>query len=546
MQTTPYSEGRPDAKICFVAEAPAKVEMLKQRPLMGPTGDVFNDLLQQAGIIRRNCGIENVSRTQIQSVAAFIGKDGLTMEGEALAADLRDRLSARSPNVVVAMGNLALGALTGRTGITKWRGSILDSSLAPGIKVIPTIHPAATLPGRGPYVARYSILDDFRRAKRESEFPEIRRPDRDLRINPSLEEALDFLSAMAKAPRVAFDIETLNHEVSCISFAADSTTAISIPFVEKGAILRSEWTTEDEILIWRSIAEVLENPKSEKIATNSQFDISFLLSQCRIRTRGPVCDPMLLHRILFPDLLSGLDYLCSIYTDEPYYKDDKSQWLKIEDPDTFYRYNARDSVVLPEIWDALWKMAEGTVFAEMYKEVLSLQEPALFLTRRGIRVDKQELVAERTRVMEELERHEQELRDVADYIFNPNSPKECLEYFYAHKGIKPYVTTRKRPDGTKVSTPSVDDKALARLAGTHKLQEARIIQRIRNIRKLVGTYFDIELDDDGRFRSEYRLRGTTTSRLSSAKTLLGTGGNAQNMDPRFRAFLVPDPPPEVR
>jgi hypothetical protein len=48
----------------------------------------------------------------------------------------------RQYNFTVLLGNTALGAVTGRTQITKWRGSVF---LHDGIKLMPTMHPAAVM-----------------------------------------------------------------------------------------------------------------------------------------------------------------------------------------------------------------------------------------------------------------------------------------------------------------------------------------------------------------------------------------------------------------
>lgn len=51
----------------------------------------------------------------------------------------------------------------------------------------------------------------------------------------------------------------------------------------------------------------------------------------------------------------------------------------------------------------------------------------------------------------------------------------------------------------------------------------------------------MEFDDDGRMRGSYNPRGTKFGRLSSSKTIFGTGMNFQNLPQAFKKFLVPDP-----
>ncbi len=51
---------------------------------------------------------------------------------------------------------------------------------------------------------------------------------------------------------------------------------------------------------------------------------------------------------------------------------------------------------------------------------------------------------------------------------------------------------------------------------------------------------DIEFDQDGRMRCSYNPRGSKFGRLSSSKTIFGTGTNQQNLPQEFKKFLVAD------
>src|SRR5439155_6941145 len=94
------------------------------------------------------------------------------------------------PNCILALGTLALETLTGHKGIKNWRGSILPC-INSGIKVIPTIHPAALFErprdkhsGQGMFTwkQKVHIQFDFAKAARECKSPEFDIPRRDLRI----------------------------------------------------------------------------------------------------------------------------------------------------------------------------------------------------------------------------------------------------------------------------------------------------------------------------------------------------------------------------
>jgi DNA polymerase I-like protein with 3'-5' exonuclease and polymerase domains len=66
------------------------------------------------------------------------------------------------------------------------------------------------------------------------------------------------------------------------------------------------------------------------------------------------------------------------------------------------------------------------------------------------------------------------------------------------------------------------------------------MQDVRTLNKLGSGYLDVQLDPDERLRCSYNPRGTKFGRLSSSETVMGTGLNMQNLDPSFKAFIVPD------
>ncbi|KKL25531.1 hypothetical protein LCGC14_2404350, partial [marine sediment metagenome] len=345
-------------------------------------------------------------------------------------------------------------------------------------------------------------------------------------------EILDFLThIMQEVKEVGFDIEVFNHQISCLSFSIDERTSMSIPFVDEG----DRWDERTEADIWLAIARVLENAAIAKIMCYGMFDASFILSTNNIHIKGDIRDVYLASRILYPDFPASLQFLTSLYTDQPYYKDDRKLWNRIrEDPITFWLYSARDSVVLPQIWEELSsELLADPDYQRMYDRTIALWEPCLYMMTNGIRINVEALKELKAEVTYELEIKAADLEKASDYTFNPNSPKQCLQYFYEHKNIRPYISRR-------TGKPTCDDKALTRIIRRYNLPEARLAQDIRGLGKLLNTYLDLQYDDDDRLRCFYNPRGTTTGRLSSSKTVRETGLNFQNLHPRFKRFLVVD------
>ncbi len=320
--------GPKDAKIVIVGEAPGAYESAQLKPFVGPAGGVLEQCLHAAGIIRSEVYITNVVKVQPKGndIAPYFNstKGTFTPDGQEWVQFLYEELNELSPNIVVACGGTAFAALTGVGKILKFRGYIFEP--LPGVnvrKVLPCIHPSAAL--RGQYLFRHLIAADLKKAKVESLFPELKRPERQLVYDfTDLSECLEWLRYFEGALVVGFDIEVVNYEIACIAFSDDPSRAVSIP-------LAGRWSLEDEAQIWLGIQRVLGNEKSIKVVQNSIFDIQFLLSKCGIVVRGPIHDTMIAHSIQYPELRKGLDFLGSLYCNSQQYWKDLVKFQNIKD-----------------------------------------------------------------------------------------------------------------------------------------------------------------------------------------------------------------------
>lgn len=232
---------------------------------------------------------------------------------------LGDELIEHNPNIIVCLGNVALWALIGKTGITKLRGTTLPSILTvDGFKLLPTYHPAAVLRN---YDLRPTVIADLMKAKRESAYAEIRRPQREIWIEPDLHDIQHFVSNYIGSTLLSVDIETSGSRITCIGFAPSHDRAIVIPFDDERSKGGSYWASpRDELEAWRIIRSVLEDPTIPKLFQNGLYDIAFLWRSMKIKVLGAEHDTMLLHHALQPESLKSLGYLGSIYSDEGSWK----------------------------------------------------------------------------------------------------------------------------------------------------------------------------------------------------------------------------------
>lgn len=320
--------GPKDAKIVIVGEAPGAYESAQLKPFVGPAGGVLEQCLHAAGIIRSEVYITNVVKVQPKGndIAPYFNstKGSFTSEGREWVESLYEELQELKPNIIVACGATAFAALTGQSKILKFRGYIFEPLAGVNAKkILPTIHPSAAL--RGQYLYRHLIAADLKKAKVESLFPELKRPERQLVYDfTDVHECLEWLKYFEESPIVGFDIEVVNFEIACIAFSDDPSRAVSIP-------LSRRWTLEEEAQIWLGIQRVLGNETSVKVVQNSIFDIQFLLMKCGIVVRGPIHDTMICHSIQYPELRKGLDFLGSLYCNsQAYWKTIKFDNIKEE------------------------------------------------------------------------------------------------------------------------------------------------------------------------------------------------------------------------
>lgn len=323
--------GPANAKIAIVGEAPGETEEQLGLPFVGAAGNLLNTILKQAGINRAECFFTNVLHTrpphnrleafcvERKDPAAIVSMPSLS-KGLYLHSDFKpelDRLAHElhtvRPNLIVACGNTASWALIRQTAISKIRGTIVASDWG---KVLPTYHPAAIF---RQWDLHPILTADFIKAKTEAEFPEIRRPSRDIIINPSFADMAAFYEMAKRARGIACDIETSNGQITCIGFAINPKQALVIPFVDHRRPHKSYWeNASDECMAMWWVQQFLALP-SPKIFQNGMYDLQYL-RRYKFHVANCLHDTMILHHALHPELLKGLGFMGSVYTNEPAWK----------------------------------------------------------------------------------------------------------------------------------------------------------------------------------------------------------------------------------
>lgn len=534
--------------LACVGEQPGVMEIKwrpKPTPFVGPAGKGMDDCLRIAGISRREIYLTNVIKDLDAPLKKYIDLDkrgsySISEDGWTYINELGEELKALpNLNVVVAYGNIALIALCNRVGITKWRGSVLESTLVPGLKVIPTFHPSTFIPPKFNFLNKPLICFDLKRAKHESEFEGINREIRTIKIRPNFNESVGVLKhAYEQGLRgaiVDLDIEVINEELDCISVATNPNNAISIPFRwSKG----DYFSIEQEYEIMLLIEAIISEERISKRGAYFIFDTQYLFHKYGIIPRGDIHCTQIAQKISFPDYPAGLPFVTTMHTDIPYYKQDGKKWIKAGAGtwDEWWNYNGMDSIATAASHPHQIVDLRRQNNIETYDRQRVLIKPLIYMMERGIKIDVEGMLDERVKVGVEIERLKEELNQKAGRTLNANSPQQLQQYFYKELGHKPFK--KRNQQGQYNITCDVD--AMKRLS-REGYEEAKVILDIRRAVKRRSTYLEVKkVDGDGRYRSAYNPVGAETGRLSSGETIFDTGGNQQNWPHDLLRFFLFD------
>lgn len=363
--------GSVSPSLMIVGEAAGKIEDEQGIPFVGPTGKILDECLFKAGIRRSDCYITNVVkyRPPFNDLKKLHLID---VDVEQSIKELWDNeINKLHPNCILAIGDLALQATCGLSGILNYRGSILTGKDG-NTKVVPTIHPAALFShsateeekskGGLSWTWLKVIEADFIRAAEESLSPEISLPQRELKVIHNSLELHRFFREYEKLDKAAIDIESINCVPVCVGFAFNRSHAISIPLYHSiGPHKLTDMRSNELRDCWRMIDEQLR--KLKIVGHNFLYD-EYKLGLIGYRVPNVYSDTLIKTRVIFPELpIKKLHVVSSLWTREPFYKDDGREFkLGKVNFDKFLMYNARDCAVEFEVDEA------------MEEDLLSMQE----------------------------------------------------------------------------------------------------------------------------------------------------------------------------
>ena len=549
LQCTVSCDGAFHASVAIIAEAPGEREVAMGSPLVGGSGQVLWPILGKAGLHRQRVYVTNVVKRRLLEA-----ERKLSVPTEELAqweALLRWEL-AQLPNLqyILLLGNFALHAITGESGITMWRGSIipttirsvtthassLPSVLSRHVTCVATFNPAAVI--REPKFEVVFRMDCHKLTRVVAGKWHVHSID--AQYDPSPAEAIAWCDKMQdERDPIAFDIETISGETACVGLANNSHAGMCINFRTRS---ENRWTTREELGVRRRLQGLFSDDTVRLVAQNGNFDCYWLWYKDRMRVRRVWFDTMLAHHTLYSQLPHSLAFLTAQYSDHPYYKDEGKTWREGGDIAQFWEYNVKDVCITRHCQQAmlneLIRYKQDEFF---FSHVMRLQPKLVRATVGGIRIDLplKKVIADSLR--DDVAKLTQEFIDAVrvathdpNYILNPDSNPQLGKLFFR--------------DLRLIGKGTSNDAANRRRMYDHPTTSAasrvmlNALDRYKSEAKFLSTYAEMRIDPDGRIRCEYKQTGVQSApgRLSSSKVMWGSGMNLQNQPERAHQMFIAD------
>lgn len=556
-------KGNLKGKILVLQDAPTSVDIENESPFSGPEGWRIKSWIEAAG-------------GKLDDIC-FSDWDDFGL------------VSSHDFRVVVPLGETTLGHfLPGKGNLDKLRGSIYNVGKA---KIIPSIHPKEIR--FNPHWERRCRIDWIKIIE-ESYLGEFRAPLRSHNISPDITDIEHFLEQLGCTEVLSMDIETWGGSIKCIGFASNERESLVIPTEE------SYWETRTGIKLdletaWDLIRDICRHPV-EKIMQNGLFD-SWWLEEYGITVTNYIWDTLGMHHALWPRDNHALHYLASIYTKQPYWKDeakDADEIVRVakQGMDKLYVYNGLDCTVTYEIWGKLKAELADAGRLDFYrKHYTGMHASLLSIMRTGVKVDRATMEVMHTELLADA----LVLRDKASklageplFTFDKTQcERDMLEAFLAgsnhiqyalNKGHKEETVNRKALEladkgisdkrlieviqsmglpksatgATQTGRMKVDNISLRKIqkyyedrkqmgdVGTKVHTLIDYVLEHRRKRKLASFLTDSKIDSDDRLRCTYKFT-TKTGRLASSSNPRGTGMNLQNIDRTLRHMFIASP-----
>lgn len=574
-------EGNPHASIVLVSEAPGEHESYEGRPFVGRAGSILNGCLDDADLPRSSVWICNAVRHR-PTTPLGRNRKPLLEEIDACRGFLVDDIRDIKPKVIVALGDVALTSLIGKTlgGITQHRLRTIWSEEF-NAWIIATNHPAYALRR---YAERKWIVDALIMAKRIADDGGVATgQETEIEVIESVAHAKDARDRILRSDGFHYDWESNGLHLArslgfCCSIATRPRHAFVFRRFRQG--WQPRWSDPDAAAI-DDILRVL----FLSLVPKGGFHIAF--DNCITRTTLGVwpnavrfCGQQA-HQLLYNHLgptAHALKVCASLYTDMGRYDDELDAWLVAHGytvkgkpdigkiwlaPDEMVdKYNGKDSdasfrlepILVPRLQAAgLWHVFTH----ERMPLVVEHQE----IDRHGLRGDTKYLPVLSRNLADGIATLQAQINAFAGDArpptkkgpgdprrpINPGSAQQLAWLLFDHLGLP--ILGR-----TETGAPSTNKEVLKQLEEGHDI--VPMIELYKAYVKIKGTYVDgthrggkralaAVIDEDGYVRMSTNVGGTETHRFTtgapfSPHTFPKVRKVAGTLLPSVRGLIIPD------
>lgn len=413
------------SKILFIAESPGATEdVFGTEPLIGEAGMLFNKYLEIVGLNRANCSITNINLCHPPE-----NRLATKEEIEACSPILKHTIEQVNPEIIVPLGNVALKAITSRSGITKYNGHVLTSDEYPNKQIVPVVHPSFAL--RDPKNEE-ALQFGLSRVKALADGAIQAHKISDVFYVDTYEKFEFMMEDLSSKPVFATDIETsslnwVDGYIVCISFATTAGKSYTLPwiigdeqfydfcrrqiigitnreFVCDITKFCSDFGLKHPEFFWKGtdvkerIKGLMANPKISKVLHNYAFDYKFLETN-DLKIEGTIYDTMILHHLLDEKRgTHGLKNCALVYTEYGQYEESLKKSIKITQEgsdsyaliplDILSPYAGTDADVTIQLYNLFMPKIEQQGFLSLYLGYLVPQTKMLMeAEKEGIKID---------------------------------------------------------------------------------------------------------------------------------------------------------------
>jgi DNA polymerase-1 len=537
------SDGPVKAKLAFAGEAPGVNEARVGKPFIGESGRLLNTILKHYDIDRRDVLLTNACLCR--------DPNGATPTAKAIQAcrpRLLGELQEREVQDVVALGNSAAQSVLGtRSGVTVLRvGQGRSSEDLPGVRVIPTFHPAACLrvPGFFP-----SLVNDIGKLRGfHSTWYEPK-----WRAYESPQEALAAIGELERIPGdVTVDIESeIEKDISFETPTRHKPLCVGLGYQPGKVVVIGETALYDNAVRYR-----LKNYLTSRKLTgqNLKFDNKGLWAWLHEPLKVNF-DVMLASYCLDERAgIHALEYQAIEVLGAPSWKHEldkyrgKGEGYGVVPRPVLYQYNAWDVHATDMLADVRSKQLEEEGLRGLHDFLCRASDQLMFVELNGIGLDlayNTELMVSYVASLGILETAIAGAIPVNTYKgeevnwkdFNPRSPLQVKKVVKDTFGLKLPMAMNQKREYAETTNAEALNNLMEQSLGTIAEEFFRRMLEHRKEAKLYGTYVKglRKRLYRGRVYPTFLLHGTTTGRLSCRNP------NLQNIprDSTMRKQFVP-------